>query len=136
MDINSMIQNTATALGLHYVYAYKGEANILLDRATGFPCLVRYFNEVTTVNTVAAGEQISRSLLLYFADKQPVDAATATDLDPICEAMEAKALAFRREVNKNGGNMTVNRIERTFAQFDVLTAGVVMDCKIEYKKRC
>jgi hypothetical protein len=136
MSINQIVEQAAATLGLHYIYAYKKEAGVELDRALGYPCLVRYFNEVTQVATVAAGERITRSMLLYFADMQPVDAETATELDPLCEAMEAKALAFRKEAGKSGLQITVNRIERTFAQFDALTAGVVMDCSIQYTVRC
>lgn len=134
--INQTIEGIVQGLGLSYLYAYTQEANILLDRKTPFPCMVRFFSETLNVTQEAKGDYIQRNLLLYFADKQPIDAETATELDPICEDMTAKALAFIRAMRSAGYEILTNRIERTFGRFDVDTAGVVLELQVAFTQRC
>lgn len=134
MNINEIFKECAKIAQLHsFMYARLDEANYLMDDTMSYPVLLRLFNE--TISETSTRDVYKRKTTLYFCDALgKAEPNTETEVMPVVQKMESRAMTFIAELRKHGVEVDmISNMTPYYGRFDALVAGVTVEVTMTYR---
>lgn len=129
--VRQRIKEIACRIGMRYVFASVGEANVILDNGD-FPVLLEVLPLTGRVDVQLGQFKDAPNCTLFFVDKTELD-YNAEREQPTIARMKQKAFEFIAECNRSGyfEPITTANYELLYDRLDVTVSGVALNVQLQ-----